>query len=81
MFHPALLPLSHVSLTLWVGMRGVTPVTQGGGPDAAAQSPGLPPAELAGWFMSSVLGPHGSLPADVPFTSGGNRILLHMPLS
>ena len=33
-------------------------------------------SELAGWLMSRVLGPHGSLPADVPLTSGGNRILL-----
>lgn len=31
--------------------------------------------------MSSVLGPHGSLPAEVPACRSGNRILLHMPLS
>ena len=77
-FHHALLPLSHVSLQSRVGMRGVTPGTRAGGPVAAAQSPGLPPAELAVWLMSCVLGPHGSLQADVPLTSGGNRILLRM---
>ena len=56
-------------------MRGVTPGTRAGGPVAAAQSPGLPPAEFAGGLICGVLGAHGSLPADVLFTSGGNRIL------